>query len=277
MSLKRKLSSQKTPLSVVDIIVYCFFIAISFLASLFVIVFLGSIIPERIAYSVDSAVAYIESVVPVMGMVFWVSNFMCIMVCAMEAMRKKQPLLKVKQMKPTPFKHYIKATPLFSKKFWREISVKTKKMIRIAIVSLTVSFVIGGIIASLGICIRTTLDSDNFIREYNSFNQVKKEEPLENADLLIIDIDKVRSKRSRTHWYVDIEFVFGKESYSFRTNQFGNKSRKESLEYMLHIKEQFGAGRYTINDDEKIEDLFFYENLSSYEQQLVNELFDVEA
>ncbi len=277
MSLKRKLTSKKPPLSAIDKFTYYFLILSTFAFWIFLIYSLWRGIPEKIAYSVDGAIAVNTDSISLIQCILLPYGAMMSSLLPVYGLSKLQPIFKVKKVKDTPLKHYIKVNPVFSKQFWKDLTKKDFRKVIILVSSIMLSFVLSIAISAFFVCRRTTLYVDKSIKTYNSFNEVKTDVMFDDANTLVLGIEKYAHRGSR-HWYIFIEFVYEEESYKFTTPAFDTKTRTETLEYMLYVKEHFSYGEYElIYDEYLIKDLFHFENFSDYEKKLVYDLLDINA
>ena len=135
------------------------------------------------------------------------------------------------------------------------------------------SFAAALLILLLGLFPRDVLDDrNNFIR-YNSFNQVIAAEHINEAEQLIINIDK-RSTRRRTYPVLELRFIFEEHTYVLPLHGFRRDDPEAAIKHMLHLKSFFRPGEYEITNADRIEWLLWDEDFNARETELVYELFD---
>ena len=121
-----------------------------------------------------------------------------------------------------------------------------------------------------GFCPRDTLDDNNVLKAYNSFNKETHSINMDDTEKLIINVEKEHKKWS---FYIELYFVTEDYTYSLNENSFKNLSLEETLKYMLKIKNSFKDGRCEVSDEKYVDRLIFFGNYSPTEEALIRSLF----
>ena len=265
----------RTPLSKLDKFVYWATSILGLIISV-VIQFIYAQISNHIAFSDISVIASSSpdaASILFLPLIFliWVLSFFSIIYLYYD---KKQPIFGNKNFNPPPNQPYVETPPIFSLKFWREMSKKTKSRLKKFIIVTTVLFSVFSALSLLGICQRSILDKVDNIKTYNSFNKLTSTYNIEKADKMIIDVGcNTGPKGGITSYYIEIVFVFGDEKFSFTQHSFNGMDRMEVLEYMLRKKSDIN-GKYEVRGLNLMEKLCKDRNFTEAEKALVYELFD---
>ena len=157
-----------------------------------------------------------------------------------------------------------------SRKFWQEMTEKTRKRLWTILVIIVVLIFVCTVLLSFFILPRTVLDRENSLKTYDSFGNLTKTVNVEDSDMIIFSIDKVRRSYK---YYIEMEITFAEKTYSFGTGSFEKMSESEALEYMIYLKSLVGEN-YAIDDIERMEKLINSQKYNAEEKALVYELFD---
>jgi hypothetical protein len=273
---KRKRKSRKKPmrypLSRLDKFLYSIILVIGCIMSAAVVVIMA-VIRDKVAFADASVVAVdgSDAVLLILPLCFFFLIISLFPLIYLDSY-KELPIFGNKSFKPRPGLPYEEETPIVSRKFWQEMSDKTRDKIAKFLVAVSVILVICLALSLFGIYPRTVLDEENNIKTYNSFNEITDICNVEKADKLIIDIG-VSSSRSNKSYYIELVFVFGEKKYDFGQGSFREMKREDVLEYMLRTKADF-SGKYEVNGIDFMERLFKNKNFTAEEKALVYELFD---
>ena len=271
--MSRKVKTKKIPLSSLDKFLY-FFMFFLGVFSLALIYPLGLILPNKIAASHAPIVASTNFIAVLCSIFISVTLSVSFFLIFGYGFTAKQPIFGNKKFKPKALTPILKTFPVFSKEFRNTLSLKTKRKIKKIVIIILIFLIISIIVFPFGLYPRTTLDPQNNISTYNSFNQLTRVDSIDAAQKLIISINTSGSRRGRRNYYISLEFVFENKSYKFSVDDFYELSTQQTLEYMLHLKTIFQNKRYEIANIEKIDELLFYENFTAEEQDLIYRLFD---
>lgn len=189
--------------------------------------------------------------------------------CWISLYNKKQPFFGNKSFKPKG--PTIKTYPLFSKEFKNRPKAPRKKHIHLIIVICILVLIALFLLYLLGLANREIITESYTIEKYNSFNQLTDEKRIEEADKVLICVDK-NSHRGRVRYSLKIEFAYSDGSYIFRLDLF-NGSDGEKLNEMLIIKEKLPKEKIEIDAKyyQKAIDYYgFNENEIALFKQLIN-------
>lgn len=117
------------------------------------------------------------------------------------------------------------------------------------------------------------LDENNNILKYNSFDKNTATFDITDADKVIIGIDHINHK-GKSRYYVQIQFVFDDDTYTFSEGSFCEMNTEEMLRYILYLKSLF-PGRYEITDADKAYTLIERNHYNAAEACLLYELLDL--
>lgn len=271
----RKHKPQPPPLSGLDKFLYFMLVILHLALIVAAAVLFVFLIPSAIAYADESIVAFNNSVgelcvLPICF--FWLISGIALYELGTWL---GQPLFGNKNYKSKNDIPVKRVYPLFSKEFWQKMRKNTRSLMKAAISSYVVVFIICAAFVPFGLCPRYSLDSENRIKEYNAFNSLTETRTIESAEKLIINISK-RSlgRHSITFSYqVQISFVFDDEEYGFEPGSFDNLDRKEALEYIVYLKSLF-KDKYEITNIERFTSLLDDNNYTAEEEALVYKLYD---
>ena len=273
--MARKIKTPKVPLSGLDKFIYVIIWLVSFAWMFVIMLGCGYIIPEVVAFSSPTVVAYSNSVsmfccIP---MAFYMSLTPGIL--ASFGLERKQPIFGNKKFKPKFGQPVIKTFPLFSKEFRDSLSEKQKKRIKRIATVLLILFVICAAILPFGIYPRSVLDNQNHFKHYNSFNRLTDEVTVEEANRLLLEIDYSRGHRGHSpSWGIELTFEYEHRDYKLTLGGFGDIEREDVLRHMLLLKRYFSEEQYEIVNIEDMERLVDYQNFTDAELKLVYDLFD---
>lgn len=275
MGISKKIRKKRSiaPLSAIDKLIY----AVAFLV-LMVIIAVGIVtyavtIPTNIAYSdtdaiaVSSTKAWISSMSPAM-------TGLMILIPLGIGIDKKQPLFGNKNYNSADKYFVIHKTPLFTKKFFKELTRKTIKHIKIFCIVFAVILFTSSLIAGLTIYPRKALEYDGKLVTYDSFNNISHEQKVDNAKSFTVGTEWVSSRRGLGFYRITVKFEFADGSYSFNLPDFKEIYFEDSLEYLLEVKEKFGDGRFFTENEDDLERVFEHNDYTPSERQLIYELFD---
>ncbi|MBQ8408081.1 MAG: hypothetical protein IJY39_04385 [Clostridia bacterium] len=250
---------------------YVIFSVLGIAITLLPLIIFCVVIPEAIAYSDESVIARdLTGNLYALPLCFTLMLSTMIPICI--GISDKQPIFGNKKYKPKWSVPIIKTYPIFSKEFRQQVlSKKSTKSIIFSFFVIFLAFLLLSLtILSFGIYPRKVLNKQNEFQKYNSFNTLVRTDKIEDADELIIKIE--RSSRGRSY-SIKLKFVFDGESYVIGSS-FKDMSRKESLEYLLYLKSFFDEGEYTIKNDGRIASLIYDRNYTEEEAELIYQLFD---
>ena len=266
MSRRTRKTARKTPLSALDKLIYFFLWAIGTGLIVGVIVVFGVAIPDRIAMSDSSVITYDNDIVMAYTAPLLISVMIVVFMILGYAGQYKIPVFGNKNYKPKSFEIVIPTYPLFSKEFPLNFSDKQKNNIkRFFLVMLTV-ILIAVAILPFGICRRLTLDKNDTVKIYDSFNRCESYSWSE--------AENVRVYISSGKHGPNLNFVFeyNNDHYEFHIGSFKKMNRYETLEYMLYLKEN--STDFTIGSTRRIERLIYVDNYTAAERELLYQLFD---
>ncbi|MBO5024267.1 MAG: hypothetical protein J6D11_08180 [Clostridia bacterium] len=275
--IKRNIKNiPRPPLSPLDKFTYFFMIA--FLSVLwFALIYSFAItIPMSHAFSYEGVVAAVNG----WGILFVFPLEILIMVPVIAvgmSWQKKQPIFGNKKFYTTQkFKAmYQTATvhPIFSEEFKKNLPEKKKRSIKRAVCICLVLLVVFSLLSILGICPRYVLDENNNILKYNSFDKNTATFDITDADKVIIGIDHINHK-GKSRYYVQIQFVFDDDTYTFSEGSFCEMNTEEMLHYMLYLKSIF-LGRCEIIGQDNADRIILRRKYTAAEASLLYELLDL--
>ena len=171
----KKLLGKRIPLSALDKVIYTALILISCVLPLVLtFVFIG-VAPRHIRNAEISVVAYDTGFAPLSIMFLSLVLFCFGAVVFGNAMKNKQPIFGNPKYKPKWSDHIVKTYPLFSQEFKQNLSVESKKKAIKVAVAFAVLMAVSLVGVFLAIYPRETLDRENNIIKYNSFNEITDE------------------------------------------------------------------------------------------------------
>lgn len=266
MSRRNRKTAKKTPLSALDKLIY-FFLWIIGMGIIFgVIIVFDLFIPDRIAMSDPSVISYDNDIVMAYTAPLLIAVMIVIFIILGYAGQYKIPVFGNKNYKPKSFEIVIPTYPLFSKKFSLNFSDRQKKNIKRFFLVMLIVTLIAMAILPFGICRRLTLDKNDTVKIYDSFNRCEIYSWSE--------AENVRVYISRGKHGPNLNFVFeyNNDHYEFNIGSFKKMSRYEALEYMLYLKEN--SGDFTVGSTRRIEQLIYLDYYTTAEQELLYQLFD---
>ena len=275
MSFKRKINKKikKMPLSALDMWIYVLF-EIFGISMIIIVTVIFQDLAKSVAYSDESVIALVGN-----GSSAALASMPLAMVISFSislppafAIDRKQPLFGNKRFVPKPGQFVITLTPIMSRKFWQEMTEKTRKRLWTILVIIVALIFVCTVLVSFFILPRTVLDRENSLKTYDSFGNLTKTVNVEDSDMIIFSIDKGKGRRSR-HYYIKMEITFAEKTYSFGTGSFEKMSESEALEYMIYLKSLVGEN-YAIDGIERMEKLINSQKYNAEEKALVYELFD---
>ena len=273
MSRKKKNGAKKPPLSKRDKWIYNLMIVIGFVVIFLLWLLFGLWIPRVIGFSEQGVIACGDQSGLITSMPFAACIGFSVVLLASKGKEGKQPIFENKDIKDSSI------YPLISKEFWQRMTVKTKKKMKVWVITFAVLFSICSVILLIGLFPRSVLYEDGRIESYGITNQLKDFEHLDTADLLTLEIDRTTTRSGRhgvrrnTHYFFHLRFVFEEEAYSFSIGDFGETNRTETLLYMKDLKERFGE-RYTLIGTQYVDDMVD-SDWEAEEKELFYDLFDL--
>lgn len=267
MSRRTRKTAKKTPLSALDKFVYFLFWIIGTGIICGVIIVFDQIIPHRIAMSDPSVIAYDNDIVMAYTAPLLIAVMILVFMILGYAVQYKIPIFGNKTYKPKSFEIVIPTYPLFSKEFSLNFSDKQKKNIKRFFLVMLIVTVIAMVILPFGIYKRLTLDENDTVKIYNSFNRCDTYNWSEAEEARVYI-----SGGRRYGPNLNFAFEYNNDYYEFHIGSFEKMSRYEALEYMLYLKEN--AKDFTVNSTRRIERLIYEDYYTSAEQQLLYQLFD---
>ena len=187
---------------------------------------------------------------------------------------KKQPLFGNKKYKPKWSEVVIMTTPLFSKRYFTQLSDKQKKKILTVSIVLLALFVIFLPLMLMGWNYRVDLCYDGAIKEYNVFGSQTEQVQLQDADSVTIRIDE-RWRKTQYVYHIDLEVTYQDKTYACTQGDFSSWDEEQELIYLLHVK-SLAEDRLILENEEYIEDLIRSHRYTESEKQLIYELFDLD-
>lgn len=275
MSIKKKDSVRKPPLSALDKMIYRILFVLGVCAGLFLWIFLGIWIPEKIGCSAEGVIACTDQ----SGLLTSVPIAFCVgvglIIVSVKGLEQKQPIFGNKKVENS-WRYPVAVYPLISKAFWEKMSDKTKKYIKAQAGIFLVLLAVCASILFLGWYPRSVLYEDGRIESYGVTNQLDGSAHIDEANSLDIEIHRSSSgrKRHKRRYVLYFRFSFEKASYSFTLGDFANMSRKETLLYMQDLKSRFG-GRVRLIGEEYLDAMIKKIYFSPEEQELLYALFDL--
>lgn len=186
---------------------------------------------------------------------------------------KRQPLFGNKKYKPKWSEVVIVTTPLFSKRYFTQLSDKQKKKILTVSVVLLALFAIFLLLMLMGWNYRVDLCYDGAIKEYNVFGNQTKQVQLQDADSVTIRIDE-RWYKTQYVYDIHIEVTYQDKTYACTKGDFSSWDEEQKLIYLLHVK-SLAKDQLILENEEYIEDLIRSHHYTESEKQLIYELFDL--
>ena len=270
---KIKKAPKRPPLSLLDKSIYVFLMTVAFLIISPMVFLFAKVIPMKVAYA-DGNTVTADNLAAVFGALpFCAFVMLSLMISSYYGLKCRQPIFGNKRFsypKSTPM---LRMYPIFSKAFWENCSIKTKKTRKRILKIVLIIFLICCAILPLGICPRETLDKDNNFSTYNLFNVKTHTAHIEDAEELIINIDTSRH-RGRRHYHIELNFVFQDKTYNISLGDFYEMENEEALEYMIYLKGFFNEGKYRITNVDRIDSVIKEDKFNARELELVYELFD---
>lgn len=273
--MSKKIKAKKIPLSLLDKTIYYVLMLLSILFTAFILLFFGSALPIKIAFSDSSVVAAKNSAAIGCSMPLILVFITSICAVSGYGLQIKQPIFGNKSFKPKGSKPMLKTFPLFSKEFRNSLAPQKRSTIKKVVLAVSIALLISSIIMLLGLFPRMTLDHQNNICTYNSFNQITHRNTVESAEKLMINIKYSNSTRGYNPSYlIELKFVFEDQTYRFTTGNFHEMSKEQTLEYMLYLKDFFKNGQYEITNIDRMNKLLDYGSFTAEETALIYRLFD---
>ena len=130
-----------------------------------------------------------------------------------------------------------------------------------------IAIIITAVFLPFGTHRRLTLDRDDTVRIYDSFNRCETYQWTQAEDVSV-GIEKIR----RGGVNLVFRFEYNRDHYEFRIRSFKNMSRYEVLKYMLYLKEN--TKDFTVGSTRRLERLINEDYYTVAEQQLLYQLFD---
>ena len=276
MGIAKKVRKKRmtAPLSVLDKVIY--------FAVMLIITAIMTVCAIQLAIKIPDDIAFSDGVIAVSSQSSWFSFMMIFMVGIMLELPlcieidKKIPLFGNKSFKPSGKYPAVTLTPLFTKKFFTELTRKKRRYIKIYFIALVIIILISAVVVGLCICPRKTLDENHRLITYNTLNQVTHEQKVENCKSFTVCVEWVSRRRGLGYHQATVKFEFADCTYSFALRQFEKLSVEDSLEYLLDVKEDLGKTRFRVENAEDLEEVFVHFDYSEYEKRLIRELFDCE-
>ena len=273
MSFKRKINKKikKMPLSALDTFIYVLFEILG-ISMIIIVTVIFRDLAKSVAYSDESVIAWVGngSSVALASMPLAMVIGFSIGLPPAFAFDRKQPLFGNKRFVPKPGQIVITLTPIMSRKFWQEMTEKTRRRLWTILVIIVALIFVCTVFVSFFILPRTVLDMENNLKTYDSFGNLTKTVHVEDSDTIVFSIDKVRRSYK---YYIKMEITFAEKTYSFGTGSFEKMSDSEALEYMIYLKSLVGEN-YAIDGIEQMEELINSQKYNAEEKALVYELFD---
>ncbi|MBE6773284.1 MAG: hypothetical protein E7544_03565 [Ruminococcaceae bacterium] len=270
---KKKLKAKRPPLSHADSFIYILILFSAFFLIFGLSFLLYVVIPKHIAYSDSSIIASQtddKAIFCFLPITLLLSQTLILMGSA--GLKRRQPIFGNKKFKPRMFEPVLKVYPLFSRDFKKNLAEEQKEKIKKTVVFVSVLLIISLIIMPLGFSPRDTLDNENILKTYNSFNRVTHSVNVENAEKLVIKIYKAHKSYT---YHIELTFIDGNHKYVFYEHSFDNLSSEETLKHIDEIKEVFNNGKYELLNTNRVDSLIESKNYSPTEKALVYKIFDL--
>ena len=272
MAIKTK--AKKPPLSTLDKTLYFFAMMCAIVLCLGVLLLCGFVFPRLWAFRDPEVIASYQVAgifmsFPMIALFAFVPGLLVAF-----QIDKKQPLFGNKKYKPKWSEVVIVTPPLFSKRYFTQLSDKQKKKILTVSVVLLVLFVISLALMLMGWNYRVDLCHDGAIKEYNVFGRQTEQVQLQDADSVTIRIDE-RWRKTRYLYHIDIEMTYQDKTYVCTQGEFSSWDEEQKLLYLLHIKSLVND-QLILENEEYIEDLIHSHRYTESEKQLIYELFDLD-
>lgn len=268
MSRRKKLTAKYTPLSLVDKIIY-FIWALSIFATVILgFIGLGVYIPKIYAFNQEEIIAGYNFLATILTFPFIIYLSGIMLFCWISLYNKKQPFFGNKNYKPQG--PTIKTYPLFSKEF-KLRPKKQRKRQTVTFIVCVVVLVVTSLLYLLGLANREVITCDYTIEKYNSFNQIKDERKIDEAEEVLIYVKKSVRRGGRVSYNIVMKFSYEDDYYDFGLGSFfGND--EEMLNDMILIKENIPKEKIQI-DTEYYQKLINYHDYNEKETELIYELF----
>lgn len=277
MSRRKKNGAKKPPLSFLDKLIYIVLIALGVIGTTIIVILMQAVTEDGLSRSYPGTIACNNYAVVFCAVPLIMLVALALCALAVLGLEKKQPIFGNKKYKPDIMKPSMRVYPLFSKEFPETLSEGTKRKIKKLSVAFSVAFVIFTIVLLLGIYPRHTIDKNNVLASYNSFNVQTHTCSISDADKLEISI--VRNSGGKYHstsFGIELIFEDNGHKYIYNLGSFGDKSEKEKLEYMLYLKSLVAKERYELNNTYYMDEFINYRDYGRGERSLLYELFDCE-
>ncbi|MBO5024268.1 MAG: hypothetical protein J6D11_08185 [Clostridia bacterium] len=271
---KKKQKIKTPPLSLLDKIIYCCLIILCCILCFFIMLLYLKFIPEAVAFREKDIIGVHHSDVGIFlafPVIFLVILAAVILISSL--WENRQPILGNKKFENVYSQ--IGIYPIFSEKFRKNLTQSEKRFAKQMLSMFVVLFVVFFVISLFGICPRYVLDENNNILKYNSFNQNTDTLDVKDAEKVIIDVGiSSGPKRWISTYYLQIEFVFDDNRCSFKSGNFYEMTREETLRHMIYLKNLFPE-RYEITDADKADKLIQKNHYNAAEASLLYELLDL--
>ena len=278
MAKKRKKirRPQTPPLSWVDKAIYCALFLLLLVGMVLAIVLMDAL-RAKIAYREPTALAFRGRLA-----YLWLFPFFAHLVlgCAIPltvAHEEGQPIFGNKKISYGERPWQKDLFPLFGQQHRKiERPPYATRMRRIFRIAWVAGLILVLLSASLCLCRRNTLRSDQTIAVYDTFNRQTAELSIpEDCTKLTIEAERYRGGKYRApKWRYGITLLDteGRE-YSFSCNDFQG-SQRDILNTMLKIKGLFPPGSITLHGLDQLERMIEFFHLDPQETALLRELFE---
>ena len=267
MAKKKK---KTAPLSTLDKAIYGAVKVLLTIAILAGLILLGIWLPRKLGFIDPAVVAATYKVWEMMFAGLFVAVAFFVPLSYVSMYSDVIPLFGSRKHPLDASKYVIESAPLFSKRFFSEMSAEKKKtLIKRFGTWLLALFITAGVMGFSWMD-RETVRSDGVLRQYNGFNVVTNEMPLEQADQINISVYLVYGAvQSRKH-QLQFDFVYGKETYRITESE---THLEELLTCLAEVSREHGEDLFKNSDYYAVKDLMdsseFY---SDREKELLYEI-----
>ncbi len=277
MAKKRKKPQrpQTPPLSWVDKVIYCV-LYLLLLAGMVLAIVLMDALRAKIAYREPTALAIRGRLAYLWLFPFFAHLVLGCVIPLTVAHEARQPIFGNKKISYGEQPWQKDLFPLFGPQHRKiERPPYAKQIHRIGQIAWVAGLILVLLSASLCLCRRNTLRSDQTIAVYDSFNRQTTELSIpEDCTELTIEAERYRSgKYGAPKWRYGITLLDAEgREYSFSCNDFRG-SQSEILNTMLQIKGLFPPGSIALQGLDQLERTIAFFHLDPQEAALLRELF----
>lgn len=267
MAKKKK---KTAPLSTLDKVIYGIVKVLLVVANLAGFILFGVWLPRKLGFIDPAVVAATYKVWEIIFAGLFVAVAFFVPLSYVSMYSTITLLFGNRKHQPDANKHIIESAPLFSKRFFSEMSAEKKKVLIKRFGAWILALFITAGVMGFSWMDRQTVQSDGVLRQYNGFNVVTNELPLEQADQINISVYVVYgSVQSRKH-QLQFAFVYGNKTYRITESE---TDLEALLTCLAEISREHGDDLFKNSDYHAVKELIdsskFY---SDREKELLFEI-----